>query len=224
MADSIRMRFCVGEPGRFISHLDVLRMVERSVRRAGLPIEYSEGFNPIPKMAFASALPVGITSEAEYVDLKMKTAVESGEATAALNSVLPQGFQILEAVNLPERSEALMSIITTAQYQIKLLQAVPGLETRITEILDQKEISILVKRKNKTREKNIRELIDRLTYDDAANSIFLQCACGLKQNLRPMDLLPFLGLSIGDVLIHRTALLVKTAEGALLTPFEAVKG
>ena len=224
MADSIRMRFCVGEPGRFISHLDVLRMVERSVRRAGLPIEYSEGFNPIPKMAFASALPVGITSEAEYVDLKMKTAVESGEATAALNSVLPQGFQILEAVNLPERSEALMSIITTAQYQIKLLQAVPELETRITEILDQKEISILVKRKNKTREKNIRELIDRLTYDDAANSIFLQCACGLKQNLRPMDLLPFLGLSIGDVLIHRTALLVKTAEGALLTPFEAVKG
>src|SRR5690606_30809174 len=127
-----------------------LRMVERSVRRAGLPIEYSEGFNPIPKMAFASALPVGITSEAEYVDLKMKTAVESGEATAALNSVLPQGFQILEAVNLPERSEALMSIITTAQYQIKLLQAVPELETRITEILDQKEISILVKRKNKT--------------------------------------------------------------------------
>ena len=107
-----------------------------------------------------------------------------------MNSVLPQGFQILEAVNLPERSEALMSIITTAQYQIKLLQAVPGLETRITEILDQGDFHF-GKKKKQNKEKNIRELIDRLTYDDAANSIFLQCACGLKQNLRPMDLLPF---------------------------------
>ncbi|HHT36543.1 MAG: TIGR03936 family radical SAM-associated protein [Candidatus Wallacebacter cryptica] len=224
MADSIRLRFSVGETGRFISHLDVLRLMERSVRRAALPIEYSEGFNPIPKMSFASALPVGVTSNCEYVDLKMSADVDGCEATAALNSVLPQGFRILDAVNVPDRSEALMSIVNTAQYEVRIRESVQGIEEKINGVLAHKELLITVERKRKTQVKDIRDLIDALTYDPESNTVYLQCASGLKNNLRPMDILPFLGLSLGDVLIHRTALLVKTASGDLLTPFDVIKG
>ena len=64
--------FYVGEVGRYISHLDILRTVQRAIKRSRLPIVYSAGFNPTPKMAFASALPVGITSESEYLDIAIK--------------------------------------------------------------------------------------------------------------------------------------------------------
>lgn len=121
MSKNVRLRFSVGEPGRFISHLDVLRLMSRAVRRAGLPIAYSQGFSPTPRLAFASSLPVGVTSAAEYVDLQLNTPVEWEQVKNRLNDVLPDGFRILAGAALPEKYPPLMSLITTARYQIKVL-------------------------------------------------------------------------------------------------------
>ncbi|HHY14975.1 MAG TPA: DUF2344 domain-containing protein, partial [Firmicutes bacterium] len=68
MCCTIRFRFSVGGEVRFLSHLDLLRTMERALRRSGLPIAYSEGYSPRPKMSFGFALPVGVLSTAEYGD------------------------------------------------------------------------------------------------------------------------------------------------------------
>lgn len=87
----------------------------------------------------------------------------------------------------------------------------------------QDQLMIVVKRKHKEKQVNIRALIDSLVYDAPLRQIELQCASGVKSNLRPMDLLPLLGLGLGDVLIHRSALLIKTDAGEFLTPFDVLK-
>ncbi len=223
MGSDVRLGFKVGEPGRFISHLDILRMMERAIRRARLPIAYSEGFSPKPKMVFASALPVGITSDAEYVDLKMEREITAAEVVGALNQELPSGFRVFAGVDLPEQYQALMAIITTAQYQFQPQRELENLDQKIKRLLDQDQLMITVTRKRKVDKRNIRGLIDHLSLNEENNRINLQCKSGLQGNLRPMDLLPFLEIANQDVLIHRTALLVKANQDKLLTPFEVLK-
>lgn len=224
LSNNVRLRFGVGEPGRFISHLDILRLMGRAIRRAQLPIAYSQGFSPTPKLAFASTLPVGVTSEAEYVDLQLQTSLDCETVKSRLNAVLPDGFQILEAAASPVKYPALMSLITTACYQIRTLGEVSDLEPRITDLLAKDVLMVSVKRKQKEQQANIRSLIDKMAYDALNQQIELQCASGVKANLRPMDLLPLLGLELRDVLIHRTALLIKAEADQLLTPFDVLKG
>lgn len=220
MSKNVRLRFSVGEPGRFISHLDVLRLMSRAVRRAGLPIAYSQGFSPTPRLAFASSLPVGVTSAAEYVDLQLNTPVEWEQVKNRLNDVLPDGFRILAGAALPEKYPPLMSLITTARYQIKVLGEAPDLEKKTADLIASGQILASVKRKNKEEQVDVRGLIDSLAYDPLQRLIELQCASGVQANLRPMDLLPLLGLELRDVLIHRTDLLIKAGAGRLLTPFD----
>jgi len=223
LSKHIRLRFSVGEPGRFISHLDILRLMGRAVRRAQLPIAYSQGFSPTPKLAFASSLPVGVTSEAEYVDLQLTTSLGGESVQECLNAVLPEGFRILASAGLPENYPPLMSQITTARYQITILDAAPNLGQTAADLLAQEEVPALVKRKDKVEQVNIRGLIDSLAYDPQQKRLELQCASGVQANLRPMDLLPLLGLDLRSVLIHRTDLLIKTGTGRLLTPFDILK-
>ena len=220
LSKNVRLRFSVGEPGRFISHLDVLRLMSRAVRRAGLPIAYSQGFSPTPRLAFASSLPVGVTSAAEYVDLQLNTPVEWEQVKNRLNDVLPDGFRILAGAALPEKYPPLMSLITTARYQIKVLGEAPDLEKKTADLTASGQILASVKRKNKEEQVDVRGLIDSLAYDPLQRLIELQCASGVQANLRPMDLLPLLGLELRDVLIHRTDLLIKAGAGRLLTPFD----
>lgn len=220
MSKNVRLRFSVGEPGRFISHLDVLRLMSRAVRRAGLPIAYSQGFSPTPRLAFASSLPVGVTSAAEYVDLQLNTPVEWEQVKNRLNDVLPDGFRILAGAALPEKYPPLMSLITTARYQIKVLGEAPDLEKKTADLTASGQILASVKRKNKEEQVDVRGLIDSLAYDPLQRLIELQCASGVQANLRPMDLLPLLGLELRDVLIHRTDLLIKAGAGRPLTPFD----
>lgn len=223
MGSDIRLKFSVGEAGRFISHLDVVRVMERAIRRAKLPIAFSQGFHPTPRMAFASALPVGITSEAEYVDLQMRTKISSQDVQQALNQVLPPGFRVLAAMELPDQYDSLMSIITTAVYQIQVRVPAADLQERVNEVLAADQLLVAHSYKEGDQQKNIRSLIDSLSYSQDANCLHLQCASGTHSNLRPMDLLPFLQLSLGDVSIHRTALLIKLTPEQLVTPFAIVK-
>jgi len=114
----LRLKITKGEELRFISHLDYVRAITRAVRRAKLPAAYSEGFNPHMKVAFASALAVGVTSEAEYMDLDMVDQPAPGGVIARLNAVLPCGIQAQEAGYIGERAAALMAVVDKTDYQI----------------------------------------------------------------------------------------------------------
>ena len=92
---------------KYVSHLDFVRMFGRAIRRAKLPIAYSEGFNPHPLLTFALPLSVGYTSECEILELVFAEDVSPGEVMDRLNSVLPEGVRILEAHEGKSRMKAL---------------------------------------------------------------------------------------------------------------------
>ena len=106
---------------RFASHLDVARAFERGVRRAGLPIAYSAGFTPHPKISYAGGAPTGVASEAEYLSLALTSRIEADVARERLNAALPDGIDVIvvteDAGGLPA------SRLTASEWQVVL----PGL-------------------------------------------------------------------------------------------------
>jgi radical SAM-linked protein len=94
----IRLRYAKRGKLRFMSHRDVARAFERAVRRAGVPMAYSQGFSPHPKISWIGAAPTGAASEAEYVEISVVTAVEPNALVSALDAALPPGLDVLEAV------------------------------------------------------------------------------------------------------------------------------
>ncbi|MCJ7497932.1 MAG: TIGR03960 family B12-binding radical SAM protein, partial [candidate division Zixibacteria bacterium] len=127
----IRLKWSKDEEVRFTSHLDVLRTFERAIRRSGIPIAYSEGFHPHPKIAFGPPLPLGFISEAEYLDLQLAEPF-SNEFLLKLNKTLPQGFKILEGKTIFTKAESLSSAINSALYKVEL----PIPETEIKEKIE----------------------------------------------------------------------------------------
>ncbi|OQB25198.1 MAG: hypothetical protein BWY11_00528 [Firmicutes bacterium ADurb.Bin182] len=113
-------RFEKGGHARFLSHLDVLRMFHRAFRRAGIPISYSEGFNPHPLLSFAAALAVGYTSESEWLDAKLERDIEISEFMRSLNDSLPCGFRLTQCFAAEERLPSLTKLMCAAEYIISL--------------------------------------------------------------------------------------------------------
>jgi radical SAM-linked protein len=94
----LRVRYAKRGPLRFTSHRDFARALERAVRRAGVPIAYSQGFTPHPKISYASAAPTGVASEAEYLELALATRVDPDDLRRALDAALSPGLDVLDAV------------------------------------------------------------------------------------------------------------------------------
>ena len=114
----LRLKITKGDPIRYVSHLDFAGTIERAVRRAKLPAAYSEGFNPHMKLAFASALAVGVTSEAEYLDLELTEEADIALLEAKLKPQLPVGIELKAAKYVEQHSKALMALVNLATYEI----------------------------------------------------------------------------------------------------------
>jgi radical SAM-linked protein len=98
VVQKMRIRYAKRGPLRFTSHRDFARAFERAIRRAGVPIAYSQGFSPHPKISYASAAPTGVASEAEYVEIGLSTAADPAAVRASLDSALSPGLDVLEVV------------------------------------------------------------------------------------------------------------------------------
>ena len=116
----IRVVFSQGEPVKYIAHLAVMRAWERIMRRAAAPIAYSFGFNPRPKLTFASALAVGQTGRAEIMDVELNERLEPEELLRRLREQLPPGFAVHSAVEVPVRAPALQAEMCCAVYRVTL--------------------------------------------------------------------------------------------------------
>jgi len=155
-----RMMYAKERPARYISHLDLLRAFERAVRRAGLPVAFSRGFNPHPKIAFAAPLGVGTAGEAEFADMELTADIPASGVAAALSKVLPEGLRLIEVRPAPEQAPALMAVVDRATYraEARLERSVDSgdLARAITAFLARPEIS--VERKNKAGEKKMYDI------------------------------------------------------------------
>ena len=116
----VRLRFSKVGPMRFLGHLEMLNLFIRAVRRAGIPIRFSQGFHPHPKFSFATALSVGVESMAEYLDMEVASGYSAARVQTGLNAVLPEGMEILESAEIPLRSESLSTIMDKVRYRVSL--------------------------------------------------------------------------------------------------------
>ena len=121
----IRIRYTKHGKVRFTSHRDVARIFQRVLRRAGLPVAYSQGFSPRPKIAFGLALSTGHESEAEYLDIDLDPeridGLEMGDLPARLSNELPEGMAVTAAVIIDRRTASLQQAVTSCTWQIDVI-------------------------------------------------------------------------------------------------------
>jgi radical SAM-linked protein len=137
----VRLRYAKRGRLRFTSHRDFARAFERALRRAGVPMAYSAGFTPHPKVSYVGAAPTGVASEAEYVEIGLAAEVDVAALREALDAALPDGLDIVEAVvagpgALPERIEA-------SHWRLELPGVDPGvLQAAVAALLAETEVGV----------------------------------------------------------------------------------
>ena len=114
----LRLALHKGEELRFLSHLDFVQAVERMIRRAEIKMAYSEGFNPHMKISFSSALALGVTAEAEYIDMDILEEDTLESIMERLNRVAPHGLEVLGGKVMPEKVKKMMAICNYAIYEV----------------------------------------------------------------------------------------------------------
>ncbi|OGP58828.1 MAG: hypothetical protein A2V67_19115 [Deltaproteobacteria bacterium RBG_13_61_14] len=117
-----RLRYSRRGDARFLGQLEINRLFVRAVRRAGLPMRYSQGFHPLPRLIFGPAPPVGVASEAEYLELELNQRLPAEEVGRRMQAVLPEGMPVQEAQEIPLQSPAISSMINLFEYRIEAPQ------------------------------------------------------------------------------------------------------
>ncbi|HWR05667.1 TIGR03936 family radical SAM-associated protein [Sporomusa sp.] len=225
----LRLKITKGNEIRYVSHLDFAGTIERVVRRARLPAAYSEGFNPHMKMAFASALAVGVTSDAEYLDLELTEELEIASIETRMRAQLPAGIELKSARYMHTPGPALMAVVNLATYDIIIpLAPAATLDTVMASINNfNSEIEIVyIKETPKgRREIDIKEYLAApvtavLASDNQALlSISLSIKITPTGSVKPAEVLAVLtgsyGLpaDYGNALINRTGLFVSDGRG-----------
>ncbi|NLL42279.1 MAG: DUF2344 domain-containing protein [Firmicutes bacterium] len=208
MGSVIRFQFTKGPEVRYLSHLDLVRTMERAGRRAHLPIAFSQGFTARPLMSFSFPLPVGVLSEAEYGDFAFAADLGPREFVEEYNRHLPRGLKVLKAERLPEKTASLQSIVNAASWKIFLPGAsAEEIEERWQHL--QTVDSLVVNRETKrgTREINIRPFLYDVSHiENTPAGTVIDCLCGLgtETNIRMEELGVLLGFSHLEATITRT--------------------
>ncbi len=126
----LRLVYSLEGPPRFLSHLDVMRLFFLALRRAGLPMAYSQGFSPHPRVSYGPPLAVGFESLAEYIDLRLTARRPVDEVIQALNQELPAGLRVHRGRYLPLSSPGIQQLARSVAYSILVpLDEQPGLFT-----------------------------------------------------------------------------------------------
>ena len=200
----------------YTSHLDVQRTLQRAFRRANLPLAFSKGFNPHPKLSFATALATGFTSAGEWVEVELDRDITPEDFTERVNAALPNGMRFHSAFIADESFPTLSRMLVAAKYIITLYTDTPiamdELLSAIRAITDSKEVIVEKKTKSGIRPANIRPDIleaEAISASDrtavAAVVGTLNAAGGLRAETFARALCERLGTS-GRFTAHRIAL------------------
>ena len=157
----LRIRYAKRGRARFTSHRDFGRAFERALRRAGVPMAYSSGFSPHPRISYANASPTGAASEAEYLEIGLAAACDPARVREALDAALPPGLDVVEVV--PAAPGALADLLTGSDWALDLT-GVPAsvLDDAVRLFLDQSEVQVERLTKNGMRQFDARAAVVRL--------------------------------------------------------------
>jgi radical SAM-linked protein len=238
----VRIRFCKRGPVRFIGHRDVARNFERAFRIEELPLAFTLGFSPRPKVGFGLALSVGHESEAEYLDLELTHDPGfDGPAgldrfPAALSVALPEGIDVTGVAPIVDRAPSLQEAIPAVEYRIEVLHGAPdapstpeAVAASVASVLDAPSLEITRTRKGREVAEDVRPAIRRMELLEVeASSATLQLELATQpRNARPGDVVAALNTVAGSTgPVFTEGRVLRTHQwiervGARLEPLEA---
>jgi radical SAM-linked protein len=211
----LRLTFAKKAQIKYISHLDLALAWERALRRAKIPLAYSQGFNPRPKMQIASSLPVGTTGRAEIMDIIITRPVSIEQTLARIKAALPAGLELHSLEAIPLKSPTLQHLLRQAEYAVTVETelSTEELTRRIEALLTAEKIIQTRQRKGQQEEFDLRPWLHELRLESVANGeahLHMRLTAGQFGNLRPADVLKALELSDNWAEIERTRLIFES--------------
>lgn len=209
----IRITFIKQGPLRYTGHLDLHKLWERAARRAELPLAYSQGFHPQPKMNMAAALPLGFSSRCEVMDMKLEHDISLDDLPTRLNATLPPGLQVVYVQRVDEHAPALQTQVISAEYEVTLTESFDRseLERKIDSVLESKALP----RERRGKMYDLRPLIEELALTPSPSPsgrgagvrVFMRLAAREGATGRPEEVLDALGIPFEETRIERTHLI-----------------
>ena len=201
------IKFSKGEGIKFISHLDLMRTIQRIIRRSGVPIEYSKGFNPHMALSLAQPLSVGVYSDGEYMDIVLTEEMKVADLLARLNEAAPPTIRVFEATPIEivenvKRVPQAMALLDAGRYIIKLkLVNEENVEEKMASLLNENAWETLKKSKKGEKMADIKPLVKELKYwvKDGELVINALIATGSRENLSADLLAKFITSKIENV-------------------------
>jgi radical SAM-linked protein len=213
MNDTLPIRFRIsywkGPAMRYTGHLDLQRTWERTFRRAGLPLAYTQGYNPRPRLQLSPALPLGCTSECELIDIWLETPLAPDEILTRLKDSAPPGISLSDAQPVPANDPALQNQVTSVEYRASLPDRLTeaDLHASVEQLLQADSIQ----RSRRGKSYDLRPLVESLVLMSGGSagreSLEMTLASREGATGRPEEVLLELGLDPAECLIQRTRLL-----------------
>ena len=203
---------------RFISHLDLQRFFQRAVNRTGLPIAYTQGFNPHPVMSFGSALALGWTSEYEVIDIKLSAPMGRKRTEDAVRAALPADLPVYEVRMIDDRHPAPMALVRMADYIVRPEgEGASEILGQIPAFMARDEVVATKKTKSGEKQINARPLV--VSMESVEGGFSARLMLTESQSIKP-DLLAGLlagmaGVEVSEIGVHRVALLGEDGEGGV---------
>jgi radical SAM-linked protein len=220
----MRLRITFAKQGalRYTGHLDLHKIWERTARRADLPLAYSQGFHPQPKIYLASALPLGFSSRCEVLDMRLKHELQLDGLRERLQASVPTGLQVLNVESVDDRLPQLQTLLAAAEYEAAFTGPVDldGLEQRVAGLLSAASLP----RERRGKPYDLRPLVEDLRLIrsslpaaapsgeaganvNAGASLFMRLTAREGATGRPEEVLDQLGLPLEAARIERTRLI-----------------
>jgi len=210
-----RLRITVsrGEEVKYISNLDMMMLWESALRRAGIPMAYSQGFSPHPKISIAAPLPIGVTSDGELMDILLRRRVSPYFFIKAVNEQLPRGIGILRVEQVALTLPSLQSQIRQAEYRVEVVadKRVEEVEATLRSFLAKKQLPWQHQRDTEVRHYDLRPLVDRLWlvgWQESWWTLGMRLRADSTATGRAEQVTAALGFTDRPTSIHRTKLIL----------------
>jgi radical SAM-linked protein len=212
----LRIRFSRRVGLKFISHLDLIRLWQRALNRAGIALAYSEGFNPHPRMSLAAPLALGVTSDAELMDIILEKFVSPHAFTIAVDRQLPESIAILQVYNAPLTMPSMQSQVRFAEYTVEVTtdKEQPEIEAAVANLLGKNSLPWQHQRDTGPHKYDLRALIEDIRIIDwnrGRCTLGMRLRCDSRGSGRPEQVAAALGFERYPASIHRTRLILQTA-------------
>ncbi|WP_297363954.1 TIGR03936 family radical SAM-associated protein [Thauera sp.] len=206
----VRITFTKQGALRYIGHLDLHRLWERAMRRADLPLAYSQGFHPQPKISLAAALPLGFSSRGEVLDVRLNEEISVEDISSRLKDNLPPDIKVREIKSVDERLPALQTQVLSAAYDVRLTEPIDGSELKRKAESVMMAESIIRERRGKSYDlRPLIEMMSVITQADGTAWLKMTLAAREGATGRPEEVLAALGIEPETARVERTRLIFK---------------